>query len=183
MILIGLLILGRQIAAEPVGRITSVHIQYKRVGDGNSATATVSARSIKNHLFKQDFQLDTYPGGASNSKPLILDGGQVVIFTRHELSRFNIIVGITVEHGQIMVDEACNEKLFGAIPAKVRTKANLIPDNAQIKGVSKGRVLVDFENRDEKDGVNATFRVKDGKWTCLTAKYWRDPNWDGIRRF
>jgi len=99
------------------------------------------------------------------------------------MSRVNVIVGLTVDNVEIKVDESLNEKLFGAIPAVIRTKAKLIPDNAQIKRIFKGRVLVDFENRDEKDGVNATFRVKNGKWTCLTAKYWRDRNWDGVRRF
>ena len=181
--LVGLLLLGHQIASEPLSRITSVQIHYKRVGDGNSATATVFARSIKGHLFNQDFQLDTYPGGAGNLRPVILDHGQVAIFTRHQMSRFNVIVGLTLDNVEIKVDENYNEKLFAAIPAVVRAKAKLIPDNAQIKRVSKGRVLVNFENRDEKDGVNATFRVKNGKWTCLMAKYWRDKAWDGIRRF
>jgi hypothetical protein len=183
MIPIGLFLLGRQIASEPISRITSVQIHYKRVGDGNSAIATVTERTIKGHTFKQDFQLDTYPGGAGNTKPIILDHGLVAIFTRHEMSRFNIIVGLTVANVEVKVDEDYNEKLFDAIPAKVRIKANLIPNNAQIIRVSKGIVTINFENRDDKDGVRATFRIKNGKWTCLSAKYWRDPNWDGIRRF
>ncbi len=183
MIQIGLLLLGPQIASEPISRITSVQIHYKRVGDGNSATATVTTRSIKGHGFKHDCQLDIYPGGAGNSKPIIMDHGKVAIFTRHEMSRFNVIVGLTVNNVEIKVDESYNEKLFAAIPTMVRARAKLIPDNAQIKRVSKGLVLVDFENRDDKDGVNATFRVKNGKWTCLSAKYWRDKGWDGIRRF
>ena len=183
MIVTGLLLLGAKIASEPINRITSVQINYKRVGNGNSATATVFGRSIKNRRVKQVIQLDTFPGGAGNSKPIILDHGQVAIFTRHEMSRFNVIVGLKVENHRLRVDEEFNEKLFAEIPPKVRAMAGLLPNNVQIGRSSKRIVRINFVNRDEKDGVKTTFRVKNLRWTCVSATSWRDADWDGIHRF
>ena len=184
VLLAGLFLTNSSVPPEPEGfaRMKSVLLfNHPMSHETNVVNISVVGETPYHRRIKKTIQLEPSPGAPNSTKAYVLDGGQVAIFVRHVISRFNNLVLIEVKNRKITTDEEASSSIVKMLPKKLQM--DLMPDNIRLDGLRGNLVKLDFCNRDEKDGVKATFRVHNRMWICVRAKYWRNQDWDGVRRF
>ena len=162
-------------------RIVSARLTDKRAGDGYSLLAVVRGVTKTGNPVKTTINLGTCPGAASYTKVKVLGDGKVAIFDRHMMARYNYVTGFLIRNHHIEIDGDYSEALFDLLPKSMQKKT--INNNVMLVKAKGNEITLDYWTREERDGVKATFRVNNLKWTCTKAKYWRDKTWNGIRNF
>ena len=100
----------------------------------------------------------------------------------HDMDRWNHVeVYKRTRKRRVLLTDS--EKLFALIPPKSTGVSLLWYDNSFVDKFQGSTIWMDFWSRDERDGIKATFAFRGGKWHFLRSKYWRDPDWDGVRQF
>ena len=160
--------------------IQAIRISFEETEDSCIVHAAVTGIAGKANPVTQSVSLGSAPGAGAN-RAYVLDHGKLGIYNRHELSRFNVLVGIVVRDHNLVVDDQYSETVYKTLPVALQKKSN--SDNVSLDSVKGDVVKLNFRTRDERDGVKATFRVHNLRWKCLEAKYWRDKSWNGVRQF
>ncbi len=173
-------ILGLAQLVPQFDQINSVRISFEATEGSCVVHAVVRGISGKTKPVSQSVSFGTAPG-AGALRAHVLDHGKLAVYHRHELSRFNVLVGLILRNHQLVVDDQYSDSIYKTLPKLLQKKS--IPDNVSLESVKGGVVKLNFQSRDERDGIRATFRVHQLHWTCLSAKYWRDKSWNGIRQF
>lgn len=162
-------------------RIISVSLADNRAGDGNSLSAVVRGVTKTGSSVKQVVDLGTCPGAASYSRVKILDRGRIAVFRRHMMSRFNFVSELSVRNHHLQTEQERSVPLFLLLPDAMQKRS--IDSNVMMERVKGNEITLNYWTRDERDGVRAMFKVHDGKWTFINARYWRDKTWNGVRNF
>ena len=110
-----------------------------------------------------------------------MKGQQIAVVNMHQMNRVNTLLEVSIQNGKVVVAEDLNEHLFAKLPKRFQDKT--VPDCVGRIKFNDGKMLVDFRTRNERDGVKAKFERKRDEWVYRSAKYWRDPTWNGKRNF
>lgn len=160
--------------------ITYVYLGVKEAPNGTKGELAIK---VKDESGKQQ---TIYKGinigpGTGPCRGVIAKDGQTALVHLHYFSRCNSLIEIDLRSRQVQVNTEFGEQLFKQLPTRLQNKT--IPDNIYSMKLN-GRVLsFEFNTRQERDGVKTKFERKDDKWVYRSAKYWRDPTWDGKRTF
>lgn len=122
------------------------------------------------------------PGpGTGYAKGFILNSGRLSVLPIHYFSRCNGLVGVILMGSKVSYDDDLNTKLFQRLPTRFQMKT--VEDNVRVVSARGSVLKLNFMTRQERDGVMATYRLKNGKLNLVSAKYWRDSSWNAVRTF